>query len=429
VSNKKIIKFPKIVFPDRGQRGKPLATTENTKALLDAFEIKPRLNLATYELELTGNDIYNGKNLSYMVTALRSEGVKVGYTISDNNLRAHIYNIATDNAYNPITAFLESAHTLFNRRNDTGSVERLFDTLTLDSKMPRNMGLELFRKWLLNAVMMAFNTLDNPKQSNGVLVFSGGEGIGKTTFIKKIFPEHIRNRYIMTDGTLNLADKDTYIMAFRNWVVELGEIDHTLKHAGANSKSFLTASLDNYRLPYGSEYEKRPRTTVFFGTTNETESLLNNFTGYRRYWILPVTAIDRNKLNELVTDDFITGLWGEVMHLYKNNPELASLSSDNLALLKYHNDSNYKSATLVEERLELCFDWQANKDKWTYNLTTAEIKTACGINVNKGIKPTLEGYGISQVARHGSKQKVYLNLPPFSKGYVKWEIRDIHGQG
>ena len=46
--------------------------------------------------------------------------------------------------------------------------------------------------------------------------------------------------------------------------------------------------MDSIRKPYAREPVTKARTTVFCGTTNKAE-FLNDDTGFRRWWVIPVT--------------------------------------------------------------------------------------------------------------------------------------------
>jgi putative DNA primase/helicase len=96
---------------------------------------------------------------------------------------------------------------------------------------------------------------------------------------------------IKLDHHLDPGDKDSRLSAITHWIVEIGELDGSLRKDIARLKGFLTADQDKVRRPYGktdSEYQRR---TVFCATVNDANFLVDP-TGNKRWWTIPLVSID-----------------------------------------------------------------------------------------------------------------------------------------
>jgi len=117
-------------------------------------------------------------------------------------------------------------------------------------------------------------------------VLKGGQGIGKTSFARKMA---LSDEFFGESLTLDIRDKDTVLRAVSCWIGELGEIESTFKSDINAIKGFITLSTDKVRVPYGREADDIPRRTSFIGTCNSNEYLIDE-TGNRRYWTVPING-------------------------------------------------------------------------------------------------------------------------------------------
>ncbi|MFM6605279.1 MAG: VapE domain-containing protein, partial [Dolichospermum sp.] len=83
--------------------------------------------------------------------------------------------------------------------------------------------------------------------------------------------------------------------------LEYAEFECVYKKRDVSSlKRFITAKEDTFRAPYARKEARNPRPSLFSGTTNETEILLDP-TGDRRFWVLKV-EIAKIPQEELIRD-------------------------------------------------------------------------------------------------------------------------------
>ena len=113
----------------------------------------------------------------------------------------------------------------------------------------------------------------------------GAQGCGKTTFLRRMLPPHLRQYYL---DHLNLSNKFDKEMALtNNLLVNLDELEAIRPSQQAALKQTLSKSKVNGRPIYGASQEDRPRYASFVATTNNRHPL-KDITGSRRYICLSI---------------------------------------------------------------------------------------------------------------------------------------------
>ena len=108
----------------------------------------------------------------------------------------------------------------------------------------------------------------------------GPQGCGKTTFVRRLLPFHLREYYL---DHLNLANKFDKEMALtNNLFVNLDELEAIRPSQQSSLKQTLSVSKVNSRPIFGRTQEDRPRFASFVATTNNRHPL-KDATGSRRY--------------------------------------------------------------------------------------------------------------------------------------------------
>jgi len=162
-------------------------------------------------------------------------------------------------------------------------------------------------KWLVGAVARVMRP--GCKMDN-VVIFEGGQGIGKSTSLKVLFDPWF------TDAAFEIGSTDGYQIIRGMWCVELAELDGFNRAEASRSKAFFTRQTDRYRNPYGRKPVNVPRQGVFAGSVNHA-TYLKDDTGNRRYW--PVAIVGDVSLDELRADR--DQLWAEAVHEYRSGTE------------------------------------------------------------------------------------------------------------
>lgn len=348
-------------FPVCNLEGKPIKTHwQNLAFLLRRWRYEVKYNEISKEVEF----YRDGKKLAVkyddFVTEMQGEANKSGLGCSRQDTRAMLNLIASKNRYNPFTDYLESC---FNQWTAAGGQKvyfnRLCSALVLNTNFTaagRSAFLyDLLRKWLLQAVKLGYN--DGTMSPQNILIMQAEGGIGKTRFAHWLFKE--RPALVKSGEKLDPTNKDSVIKLTKYALVELGEIGQTVKAEKIDAlKQFFTQNEDEYRAPFDIAVQKHPRRTSFLGTINESDFLIDR-TGERRYFVLPLTAIDWQQLERLPP----AMLWGEIYAAAVVDGEPWYLNYDEIKQLNQLNQV-FACTTSTEEALFALLDFATPRERW-----------------------------------------------------------------
>ncbi len=122
-------------------------------------------------------------------------------------------------------------------------------------------------------------------QLDTMVVFEGGQGIGKTSALRILADPW----YAIAHE--NVVSKD-FLAALRGkWLIEIGELDAFSRAEVTRVKTVISTPVDRYRPSYGRESVDFPRQCVFVGTTNR-DDWGNDETGLRRFLPMPCGLIN-----------------------------------------------------------------------------------------------------------------------------------------
>lgn len=366
----------------------PLKIWENLEALLKFKGIEIKYNILSKEIESTVKA--DGENV--LISDIHSIANKNRLKLTEGQVQSFIYRIARKNKYNPVQDYLENC---YNNWDNQSRLKELFNTIEVDDWFKNEHKERFIEKWLINAVRIAFN--EGSYNTEGVLVFQGDQGIGKTRWIKSIVPSL---NWVKTGIEVDPSDKDKVKLATKYWITELGEMDSTLKREQGKLKAFFTESKDEYRLPYARAEECYPRQTIFYATVND-EEFLKDTTGNRRYWVLPVVKINVNHKIDL------DQLWGEVMYLWKDEQKEHYLTKADMEILN-DNNKGFEVKDPIYIKVDNAFDWEAPTEKWS-NMKATEIAAILGIN-----NPTILGTRLKEFGalKKRTSKCIVWTVPP-----------------
>ena len=173
--------------------------------------------------------------------------------------------------FNPIQVFLDSLP-VWDGQNH---IARVFSRIPgLSSEQ-----LNYLTIWLRSAVAH-WMQMDMLHGNECVPTLIGSQGCGKTVFVRRLLPPHLREYFL---GHLNLANKFDKEMALtNNLLVNLDELDAIRPPQQASLKQVLSVNKVNGRPIFGRTQEDRPRFASFVATTNNRHPLQDS-TGSRRY--------------------------------------------------------------------------------------------------------------------------------------------------
>ncbi len=140
--------------------------------------------------------------------------------------------------------------------------------------------------WLRSAVAHWLQ-MDMLHGNECVPTLIGAQGCGKTTFLRRLLPQQLRQYYL---DHMNLSNKFDKEMALtNNLLVNLDELDAIRPSQHAALKQTLSKSKVNGRPIFGCAQEDRERYASFVATTNNPHPL-TDATGSRRYICLTIPS-------------------------------------------------------------------------------------------------------------------------------------------
>ena len=258
--------------------------------------------------------------------------------------------------YNPVLAFLNDLP----QWDGQNHVARLFSRIPgISSEQLAHLSI-----WLRSAVAHWLQ-LDTMHGNEVVPVLIGAQGCGKTTFLRRLLPQHLRQYYL---DHLNLSNKFDKEMALtNNLLVNLDELEAIRPSQHAALKQTLSKNKVNGRPIFGRAQDDRPRYASFVSTTNNPHPL-TDATGSRRYICL---TIPKGQLIDNSGDIDYEQLYAQVLYEIReleapywfNNEEVARIQQLNLAYLQQKD---------IAEMVNACFRKPQEGEK-VKSLSTTEM--------------------------------------------------------
>ena len=273
---------------------------------------------------------------SILVQAKREDVFEEGGSKSD--IQEYI-NSEEVESYDPIKEYLNGLP----KWDGQNHVAKLFSRLPGISSEQLN-----FLTIWMRSTVAHWLQMDTDHGNECVPTLIGAQGCGKTTFLRRLLPQHLREYYL---DHLNLSNKFDKEMALtNNLLVNLDELDAIRPSQHAALKQTLSKSKVNGRPIYGCAQEDRPRFASFVATTNNPHPL-TDATGSRRYICL---TIPEGQYIDNVGDIDYEQLYAQVLcelrelkaPYWFNNDEVARIQQLNLG---------YMAQKDIGEMVEACF--------------------------------------------------------------------------
>ena len=372
---------------------------EEEPALIDKLEnflnnrYKFRYNEVLGKLEYKR---VNGKIWKYITdfkeNSILREIQKAKVRCSINSLRNLLHSDFCE-MYDPFKDYFEN---LVEYTGDKDHIEEL--ALTITTTKPE-LWKECFKKWF---VAMVACVLDEKQINQTVIVFSGKQGLGKTTWIEKLMPRELK-QYIFS-GTVNPNNKDTLIHLAECMLINLDELENLNRTEIGSLKELITKTHIRMRKAYGHNNENMPRRASFAGSVN-TAQFLNDTTGSRRFLCFELEKI------EYQHEVDINLCYAQALKLFKdgfrhwfNQEEIKDINANN------------EQYQLMSPEEELLLTWFEPATRETANafLNASQIAvrlaTVANINVTDGtvnkLGKALKKHGFTRIVRN--KSYVYV---------------------
>mgnify|MGYP002640696675 CR=1 FL=1 len=223
-------------------------------------------------------------------------------------------------AYHPVADYLS------NLKWDGQSRVHMWPTIYFDAPDTEIVGL-MGKWWLISAVARIFKP---GCKADHVLIFEGPQGGGKSTCFDILGGDWYK------DGLEDIRTKDAKIGVQGSWIIEIAELDSIRGQRATTVKQFISKREDKFRPPWGRSDVVFPRQCVFSGSTNE-DTYLQDSSGGRRFWPVPVKRLDRKSLRRDRDQ-----LWAEAVHLFKAGVKWWPERDVEISALTTTQDSRYE---------------------------------------------------------------------------------------
>ena len=237
------------------------------------------------------------------------------YTMTENVPRTMYQGIeeyALKNTFNPVKDLINIQQWDGKKRVDSLFIDYL-------GAEDNNYNRLVARKFMVGAVSRVFH----PGIKFDLMpILTGKQGIGKSTLVSKLASGYFLDNLSKMDS----SNKDDTMKLQDSWIIEVGELAPFKNSKTDNVKSFVSATTDIYRKPFGQANSIYKRHNVFIGTTNE-QQFLSDKTGNRRYLTVEcgVNEIKNKPID--ISNNTLYQIYAEAKHLMEQG-ELLYLTPD-----------------------------------------------------------------------------------------------------
>lgn len=211
-----------------------------------------------------------------------------------------------NNCRNPVKEFLEALP----KWDEKDHFIQFYNTVKPRLGIKKAQKETYLRKFLMQCIASVYQ--DDFSQ-HGALTFQGAQGIGKTTWFRRLVPKEY-SHLVLTGARFDQGTKDEKIAIYKHWIAELGEVEGATKKADVSAlKNFMTMDKEDIRQSYGRYTETFKRKTILSATVND-QHFLNDDTGSRRFWAIPVETL------EPFNGDVLQ-LWAQAKWMYLHSVE------------------------------------------------------------------------------------------------------------
>jgi hypothetical protein len=276
---KKAANFSITDTTDEDDEDKPKPTQIDRLELFLSTRYVFRHNIVSGKLEFQyfGKKKWNVMN-DFIENSMLRECLKGRIKTNLSSLRNLLYSDFCE-LFNP---FEDYFFNLPNYDEKTDYITELANTITTTKQ---DLWQQCFKKWL---VAMVGCVLDDKVINHTVIVFSGKQGLGKTTWVEKLVPKPLKE-YLFS-GTINPNNKDTLVQLAECMLINLDELENLNRSEIGSLKEIITKTQIRMRKAYGHNNETMPRRASFAGSVN-TAQFLNDSTGSRRFLCFELEGI------------------------------------------------------------------------------------------------------------------------------------------
>lgn len=320
------------------------------------------------------------------------EALKAGIEVWDKDIKRYV-NSTYVNTYDPISDWI------FNLPQWDGR-DRVGE-LAANVKTDWDRWPEMFRIWLRSMVAQ-WSGINHTYGATMVLMLTGKQGTGKSTFFKRLIPTELSAYYVDRLDFTNKKEAERALIRF--CLINLDEFDQISPRQTAFLKHMLQKSDIMYRKMYQDDIEQRRRYATFCATTN-SDAPLSDPTGSRRYLVVEVT----DTINNAYDIDY-EQLYAQVEYEIRHN-QTAYFTTEMECEVQIHN-GNYTEELPLATMFDHTFSITSKAEECeelssTEILLALKAKYKTGITVNRSTSTQLGKYlgsqGVHSVLKDGKR--------------------------
>ena len=392
-------------FKDKCTPRKANLTLRIIEQTLQEFDIDIRLDVITRRVSISdlppdnpfvpdsyyaSDDITRrNANSDFLPLFLASYLRDKNYAVSDAFIRDALEALTKTHKFNPFWDMI--MHTTCEKPYD-----RILEVMNALGISENSCYAGFFEKWLHQVVAMALND-DGSLGNEFVLVLQGKQGIGKTSFFRKlaVYPDWFRE-----GANIDMQNKDSIMEATNVLIAELGELEATINRQQPSLKAFLTRTFDTFRAPYAHYASSHERRVTFCATVNN-EQFLRDETGSRRFVVIPVAEIDKRFIHEHMTHEYVCKLWRgvyDILYLQRGKNGFR-LTDEEMTDITATNARDFTKHVKGENELYDLLDWD-NPSGWTF-YTATEISRL--LDIDRKYSAQEIGKALSAISKRDSR--------------------------
>ena len=292
--------------------------------------------------------------------------------------------------YNPFTAYFKGLPAW---DGVSDHIARLAATVTTDRP---DYWLMCLRKWLVATVACA---VSEKQENHSVLLLSGAQGIGKTTWCRHLVPPSLLG-YVYS-GNIDPSSKDAPLLLSDCFLIILDELSGQSRMELNRLKAMITKDSVYERRSYARNAETYTRRASFLATVNDSQ-VLTDRTGSRRFLCFEAQGID------YATPVDHAGIYSQALALYRSGFKFW-FSGTEITEINLNNEA-FQQSSPEEELFYTYFRKPVRFEAPSY-LSSSEILAKLAlftrlsitsmnvINLGKILKKD----GFEQIRRHGKR--------------------------
>jgi hypothetical protein len=339
-----------------------------------------------------------------------------------DSLHRIIFSNQVTTSFHPIKQYYSDIESLYNPKRDGDVVAKWLNCLQVSNK---HIGTHFLKKHLLRGLHTLYT--DGGFENEDMLLIHGTESYFKTSYLKTLIAQPLKDYYIKGIPKDLKGDKDYYLRVGRVYYWNLDDITKLSQRDLAFLKAFLNSGDDVERGAYSDIDTRIRRLAIFFATANTKKVLGSTRDGNRRYKILTASKkIDINTAQQINIDKVHSQLIYEYKREVAINPRFVDWTDEEFNANTLNNH-NYESENELENIIVINFnpikDTEFNKHNPLHvALSATQIETLLlKINPENKFSPVW-------IARQLGELNFILKRGHLSKSYlIELKNKDLIG--